>query len=101
MKNVLFLLFFTGCLHATAFSQNTNAVQYHDVTFVVGKKVDQISVSGYGYLKLTTRNDGNQEVSLNLKEGDYELRVFEDGQLKCNKFFKADRPQTIDFPCRQ
>ncbi|MBV6442411.1 MAG: hypothetical protein EPGJADBJ_04127 [Saprospiraceae bacterium] len=72
----------------------------YEITFVVGKKVDRISVTGYGNLRLTKRNDGNQEASLKLKNGDYELRVFEDGKLKCNKFFKADRAKTIDFPCR-
>lgn len=100
MKNALFLFLFAVCSHAAAFSQNANASQYYDITFVVGKKVDNISVSSYGYLKLTPRKDGNQEASLQLVKGNYELLVYEKGLLKCNKSFYADRPMTIAFPCK-
>lgn len=75
-------------------------VSYYEVTFIVAKKVDRLSVTGYNNLKLTNRKDGRREASLKLKQGNYELKVYQDGALKCNKPFYVRGKMTIESPCR-
>lgn len=86
---------------AEGMTGSTGRETYFDVFFLVGGRVEQIWVSTYGYLRLVARSDGNQEAMLKLQPGNYELRVFQEGQLKCNYPFTVyDRSLTIDFPCR-
>lgn len=73
---------------------------YYEITFIVGKKVDRLSVNGYNNLRLTNRKDGRREASLKLKQGNYELKVYQDGALKCNKPFYVKGNMTIEAPCR-
>lgn len=73
---------------------------YYEISIIVGAKVDRISIPGYGNLMLSKKSDGNKQTSIRLKKGNYEMHVYQDGKLKCNKPFTADRSKTIQTPCR-